>query len=133
MAHLISLSIDATKVTKARMKDGKYINITINISDEVDKYGNNVSAWENQTKDERDSKRSVITSETVRCFTPLATFSSPRMVLLLRQKKTPRTKFRSKLLTCFVLNGGVSGPTFYDGMLIFTFLILLYIIYFKRV
>ena len=38
------------------MKDGKYINITINISDEVDKYGNNVSAWENQTKDERDSK-----------------------------------------------------------------------------
>lgn len=56
MAHLISLSIDATKVTKARMKDGKYINITINISDEVDKYGNNVSAWENQTKDERDSK-----------------------------------------------------------------------------
>lgn len=56
MAHLISLSIDATKVTKARMKDGKYINITINISDEVDKYGNNVSAWENQTKDERESK-----------------------------------------------------------------------------
>jgi hypothetical protein len=56
MAHLISLSIDATKVTKARMKDGKYINITINISDEADKYGNNVSAWENQTKDERDSK-----------------------------------------------------------------------------
>ena len=39
------------------------------------------------------------------------------MVLLLRQKKTLRTKFRSKLLTCFVLNGGVSGPTFYDDML----------------
>ena len=56
MAHLISLSIDATKITKARMKDGKYINITVNISDEVDKYGNNVSAWENQTLDERKSK-----------------------------------------------------------------------------
>lgn len=56
MAHLISLSIDASKITKSRMKDGKYVNITINISDEVDKFGNNVSAWENQTKDERDSK-----------------------------------------------------------------------------
>lgn len=56
MAHLISLSIDATKITKARMKDGKYINITINIDDKEDKYGNNVSCWENQTKEERESK-----------------------------------------------------------------------------
>ena len=56
MAHLISLSIDATKITKSRMKDGKYVNITINISDEVDKYGNNVAAWESQSKEERDSK-----------------------------------------------------------------------------
>jgi len=55
MAHLISLSIDATKITKSRM-DGKYVNITINISDEVDKYGNNVAAWESQSKEERDSK-----------------------------------------------------------------------------
>lgn len=56
MAHLISLSIDASKITKSRMKDGKYINITINIDDKEDKYGNNVAAWENQTKEERDSK-----------------------------------------------------------------------------
>jgi len=56
MAHLISLSIDASKITKSRMKDGKYINITINIDDKEDKYGNNVSAWENQTKEERESK-----------------------------------------------------------------------------
>lgn len=56
MAHLISLSIDATKITKSRMKDGKYVNITISIDDKEDKFGNNVSAWENQTKEERESK-----------------------------------------------------------------------------
>lgn len=56
MAHLISLSIDATKITKSRMKNGKYVDLTINISDETDQYGNSVSAWEGQTKDERDAK-----------------------------------------------------------------------------
>jgi hypothetical protein len=38
------------------MKDGKYVNITISIDDKEDKFGNNVSAWENQTKEERESK-----------------------------------------------------------------------------
>ena len=56
MAHLISLSIDATKITKSRMKNGKYVNLTINIADETDQYGNSVSAWEAQTKEERDAK-----------------------------------------------------------------------------
>ena len=56
MAHLISLSIDATKITKGRMKNGKYVNLTINVADETDQYGNSVSAWEAQSKDERDSK-----------------------------------------------------------------------------
>ena len=51
MPHLISLSIDKTKVTK----DGKYLNITIGIADETDQYGNSVSAWEAQTKEERES------------------------------------------------------------------------------
>ncbi len=54
MSHLISLSIDATKVTKSRMKNGKYINITVSINDETDRFGNNVSCWENQTKEERE-------------------------------------------------------------------------------
>ena len=31
-------------------------NITISISDKVDNYGNNVSAWLAQTKEERDAK-----------------------------------------------------------------------------
>ena len=54
MSHLISLSIDATKATKSRMKHGKYINITVSINDETDRFGNNVSCWENQTKEERE-------------------------------------------------------------------------------
>ena len=52
MAHLISLSIDKTKVTQK----GKYLNITIGIADETDQYGNSVSAWEAQSKEEREAK-----------------------------------------------------------------------------
>lgn len=54
MSHLISLSIDATKVTKSRMKDGKYISITVSLNDEVDRFGNSVACWEGQTKEERE-------------------------------------------------------------------------------
>lgn len=52
MAHLISLSIDKSKVTQ----EGKYLNIVINVADETDQYGNSVSAWESQSKEERDAK-----------------------------------------------------------------------------
>ena len=52
MAHLISLSIDKSKVTQ----EGKYLNIVINVADETDQYGNSVSAWESQTKEEREAK-----------------------------------------------------------------------------
>ena len=55
MSSLINLSIDLTKVTKSRLKDGKYLNTTISINDET-KYGNNVSMYESQTKEERNSK-----------------------------------------------------------------------------
>lgn len=56
MAHLISLSIDATKITKSRIKNGKYVNLTINIADETDQYGNSISCWESQSKEEREAK-----------------------------------------------------------------------------
>ena len=55
MATLISLSIDLTKVTKARLKEGKYLQTTISVNDET-KYGNNVSMYESQSKEERESK-----------------------------------------------------------------------------
>ena len=40
MATLISASLDVTKITKARLYDGKYLNITISVNDETT-YGNN--------------------------------------------------------------------------------------------
>lgn len=48
MATLLSLGIKG--------KDGKYTNITVRLGDELDKYGNNVSAWIEQTKEQRDAK-----------------------------------------------------------------------------
>jgi len=48
MASLISLGLKG--------KDGKYTNITINVNDDTNEYGQNVSAWVEQTKEERDSK-----------------------------------------------------------------------------
>lgn len=48
MATLITLSI--------KQPDGKYKNYTINIYDQVDQYGNNVAMYEEQTKEERESK-----------------------------------------------------------------------------
>lgn len=39
-----------------KQKDGSYKNYTISISDNVDKYGNNVVVYESQTKEQRDAK-----------------------------------------------------------------------------
>ena len=36
---------------------GKYIPITVSISDETNEYGQNVSAWKEQTKEERKAKK----------------------------------------------------------------------------
>tara|TARA_R110000824_G_scaffold99980_1_gene237657 strand:- start:314 stop:640 length:327 start_codon:yes stop_codon:yes gene_type:complete len=55
MSSLISLSIDLTKITRSRLKDGKYLQTTISINDET-KYGNNVSMYESQSEEERTSK-----------------------------------------------------------------------------
>jgi|TARA_R110002012_G_scaffold3947_3_gene18250 hypothetical protein len=55
MATLISASLDVTKITKARLYDGKYLNITISVNDETT-YGNNCGVYENQTKEEREAK-----------------------------------------------------------------------------
>ena len=39
-----------------KQPDGSYKNYTISISDSADKYGNNVSVYESQTKEQRESK-----------------------------------------------------------------------------
>ena len=54
MSAIIQMSIDLSKIDKSKLKDGKYLNVNINVNDET-KYGNNVSMCYNQTKEERDS------------------------------------------------------------------------------
>ena len=60
MAKLINLSIDLTKIDKAKINNhangAKYYSITLELKNETDNYGNNVSAWNAQTKEERAAK-----------------------------------------------------------------------------
>jgi hypothetical protein len=58
MSVLANVSIDVTKIDKAKLYNGKYLNVTISINDQTDAYGNNVSVTESQTKEERDLKTS---------------------------------------------------------------------------
>lgn len=56
MSTLINLSIDVTKVTNEALSKGKYLNLTISISDEINQYGQNVAAWEAQSMEDRKEK-----------------------------------------------------------------------------
>lgn len=60
MGQIISLSIDVNKITPKRLYEGKngakYLKLTVSVNDDVDQYGNNVSCYEEQTKDEREAK-----------------------------------------------------------------------------
>lgn len=49
MAAIISFS--------TKQPDGSYKNYTMGINDETNEYGQNVSVWEEQTKEERDAKK----------------------------------------------------------------------------
>ena len=57
MAGLISMSLDVSKLPKEKFVKGKkgvYYNFTIAVNDDT-KYGNNVSMFDAQTKEERDA------------------------------------------------------------------------------
>jgi hypothetical protein len=60
MAQLLAVSIDLTKIDKSQIVEGKnggkYVNVTLSVNDEDDKFGNNVSLWQSQSKEERESK-----------------------------------------------------------------------------
>ena len=58
MSTLISLSIDVTKITKSKIKDGKYLDVTISVDDATNQWGKNASIYESQTKEERQEKSS---------------------------------------------------------------------------
>ena len=53
MATLVTLGINVSKLT---VNEKGYANITVALNDEVDNYGNNVSSYNNQTKEEREEK-----------------------------------------------------------------------------
>lgn len=56
MAGIINFSIDLSKVNKEKLKDGKYLNGTMKINDEVNDYGQNAQIFHSQTKEERSSE-----------------------------------------------------------------------------
>ena len=59
MSKLLSLSIDVTKINKSELitgEKGTYLNLTVSLNDEADKFGNTVSAWQSQTKEQREAK-----------------------------------------------------------------------------
>ncbi|MDQ7033066.1 MAG: hypothetical protein Q9M37_10200 [Desulfonauticus sp.] len=61
MASLISLSIDLSKIDKSKIingQKGKHYNITVSVNDETNSYGQNVSAYDSMSKEERDSGKS---------------------------------------------------------------------------
>ena len=49
MATILSASLNVAKIDQTKLIDGrtgKFLNVTITINDEVDKYGNNASIFE---------------------------------------------------------------------------------------
>lgn len=60
MALMASLRINVMEIDKTRLfsakKGKKYLNLTVLIDDKTDDYGNNVSCWEEQSKEERLNK-----------------------------------------------------------------------------
>ena len=59
MATILNASLNVAKIDKTKLiagKTGQFLNVTITINDEVDKFGNNASIFESQSKDEREAK-----------------------------------------------------------------------------
>ena len=56
MATLMGLSIDVTKIDKSKLVNGKYLNLTVSVQDETNQWGQNVSAYHEQSKEEREAK-----------------------------------------------------------------------------
>lgn len=57
MALLGSLGFKKSKLIEIMNDtDGDYLNLTVDVSDETDTYGNNVKVYVQQTKEEREAK-----------------------------------------------------------------------------
>ena len=64
MSALLNLSIDVANLPKEKFvkaKNGKvYYNFTISVNDETNDYGQNVSAFDSMTKEEREAGKNKV-------------------------------------------------------------------------
>lgn len=62
MSALLNVSIDVASLPKEKFvtaKNGKvYYNFTVSVNDDTNDYGQNVSIYDSQTKEEREAKKS---------------------------------------------------------------------------
>ena len=60
MAKLLSLSLDLTKIDKSKINQHSngslYYEITVSVNDEPNQHGQDVSAWNKQTKEQQTAK-----------------------------------------------------------------------------
>jgi hypothetical protein len=61
MSSLLNLSIRVDKLPREKFVMGKdgavYFNFTVAVNDDANQFGQNVSAYDSQTKEERDAKK----------------------------------------------------------------------------
>ena len=61
MSALLNVSLRVDKLPREKFVMGKdgavYLNFTVAINDEANQFGQNVSAYDSQTKEERDAKK----------------------------------------------------------------------------
>jgi hypothetical protein len=61
MSALLNVSLRVDKLPREKFVMGKdgavYLNFTVAINDEANQWGQNVSAYDSQTKEERDAKK----------------------------------------------------------------------------
>jgi len=61
MGALINVSVNLDKLDKSKVikgKNGNYYNLSISVNDQTSQYGDNVSLFNSQTKEEREAKAS---------------------------------------------------------------------------
>lgn len=56
MAALTEISIDVKKIDKSKLHKGQYLNLTVATRDELSQYGQNVSVFYAQSKEQREAK-----------------------------------------------------------------------------
>ena len=61
MAGLINISVNIADLPKEKFiqgKKGTYYNFTVSVNDDTNQFGQNVSVYDSQTKEEREAKKS---------------------------------------------------------------------------